>query len=99
MRENHYQASLIKRIEARFPGCFVEKADAALIQGIPDLTVYFPGGFWAKLEVKASRNAEHQPNQDFYVDKFSKMSYAAFIYPENEDAVLDELEQVLQARR
>jgi hypothetical protein len=97
MRENKYQAGLIKRIEARWPGCFVEKADANLRQGIPDLNVFFDGGFWAKLEVKASESSPHQPNQDYYVAKFNRMSFAAFISPETEEAVLDEIEQALQA--
>lgn len=98
-RENAYQAGLIRRICKRFPECFVEKSDSALRQGIPDLTVFFPGGFWAKLEVKANTNAPRQPNQEFYIEKFDKMCFAAFICPENEEAVLNELEQEYETRR
>jgi hypothetical protein len=99
LRENAYQAKLIRRIYERFPGCFVEKSDSALKQGIPDLSIFFPGGFWAKLEVKSDVNADHQPNQDFYIQKFEEMCFAAFIYPENEEAVLHELEQEYEAHR
>jgi hypothetical protein len=95
-RENAYQAGLIRRILKRFPGCFVEKSDSGLRQGIPDLNVLFPGGFWAKLEVKADENAPHQPNQEYYIRMFSEMCFAAFIYPENEEAVLSDLQQALE---
>jgi hypothetical protein len=46
------------------------------------------------LECKKSASASHQPNQDYYVDKFRKWSYAAFVYPENLDTVLYELQEV-----
>lgn len=96
IRENAYQAQLIKRIYTRFPGCLVLKNDSALKQGIPDLTVLWRNT-WAALEVKAEADAVHQPNQDFFVHKLNEMSFAAFIYPENEEAVLNELEQEFQA--
>lgn len=92
MAESRYQSGLIKRIKKRFPECFVVKNDPEYIQGILDLTVYFPK-FWAMLEVKDSASSKHQPNQDYYVDFFNKMSFAAFIYPENEEEILDELER------
>ena len=97
MRENQYQAQLIKRIYKRFPGCLVLKNDSALVQGIPDLTILWRET-WAVLEVKASQDADHQPNQDFYVNKLDEMSFAAFIYPENEEAVLNELQQEFENR-
>lgn len=98
MRESKYQAGLIKRIERRFPGCLVLKNDSALRQGIPDLTVLW-NDTWFVLEVKESRDAAHQPNQDYYVQKLGEMSYAAFIFPENEEDVLNEFEAKYQNRR
>lgn len=97
MRENVYQAQLIKRIKNRFPGCVVLKNDSALVQGIPDLTILWRF-MWAALEVKTHADAEHQPNQEYYIDLFDAMSFAAFIYPENEEAVLNELEQEFETR-
>jgi hypothetical protein len=44
------------------------------------------------LEVKASTKASHQPNQDYYVEKLDYMGFARFVYPENEAAVLNELD-------
>lgn len=98
MTENKYQGQLIKRIERRFPGCVVIKNDPSYQQGILDLSVYI-GEFWAQLEAKASANAEVQPNQAYFVEKLNEMSFAAFIYPENEAEVLDAMEQALEASR
>jgi len=91
-RENRFQANLIKELKERFPGCVIMKNDANYIQGIPDLLILF-NNKWAALECKRSRNAKHQPNQDYYVEKMRDMSFAAFIFPENKEEVLDELEQ------
>lgn len=89
-RENAYQPGLIERIELRWPGCMVIKLDSGYMQGIPDLLILF-GRRWAILEVKKSAKADAEPNQPYYVDLFNKMSFSAFIYPENEVEVLDAL--------
>ena len=96
MLENEYQSKLKKRIKNLLPGCIVLKNDPNIIQGIPDLLVLH-GSKWAALEVKKSENEAHQPNQDIYVDKMNAMSFASFIYPENEEAVLDALQRSLEA--
>lgn len=85
-----YQADLIKRIERLLPDCFVIKLDPDEYQGIPDLLVLFEGN-WAVLEVKIDAQAEIQPNQEWYIEKFGEMSFAAFIYPAIEEEVLEEL--------
>lgn len=89
-KESTFQATLIKEVKSRFPGCIVIKNDADYIQGVPDLTILFEDR-WAALECKRSENASHRPNQDYYVNKMNSMSFAAFIYPENKEEVLDEL--------
>ena len=90
MLESKFQSQLIRKIKNEFPGCMVLKNDPTYLQGIPDLTV-FCGNKWAALEVKKSKNASHRPNQNYYVDKMNRMSYATFVYPENEKEVLAEL--------
>lgn len=95
MKENEYQSRLIKRLKRQFPGCIVLKNDSSYIQGIPDLLVLF-GDRWAALEVKRSRNASRRPNQQYYVEKMDSMSYATFIFPENEEEVFDDLEQTFE---
>lgn len=95
MAESKYQARLIKDLKKRF-GCFIVKNDTGYLQGVPDLTLYFPG-WWAMLEVKDYLDAKRQPNQPYYVAFFNEMSFAAFICPENEEEVLDELERAWRA--
>jgi len=98
MLESVYQAQLIKKLRKIFPGCFILKNDPDYIQGVPDLVILW-GGRWAALEVKASRSAPVQPNQEYYVALMAEMSFAAFIYPENEAEILDALQQALQPGR
>lgn len=96
MLESKYQALLIKKLEYLFEGCVILKNDANYRQGFPDLLILFNNN-WAALEVKQSARASHQPNQDYYVDILNIMSFAAFIYPENEEDVLNELQHALRA--
>jgi len=98
MRENTYQARLIKRLYKRFPGCIVLKNDSDYIQGIPDLLILYEDK-WAALEVKASQDAPNQPNQEYYIFEMDGMSFAAFIYPEIEKEVLDALQHSFRPRR
>ncbi len=96
MRENEYQAHLISEIKRRLPECEILKNDPNYIQGILDLTIFFKNR-WAMLEVKMNRNAKKRPNQEHYVRRFHSMSYAAFIWPEIEEKILNEMEQSLRS--
>lgn len=91
MKESKFQANLKKELKEMFPGCIVTKLDSGDIQGIPDLLVLYKNK-WATLENKKSASAPRQPNQEYYVDKMDEMSFSRFIYPENKDQVLDELD-------
>ena len=90
--ESVFQAALIKELKKLFDGCIVLKLDSAHKQGIPDLLILW-GKHWAALECKQFAKAKHQPNQDYYVRKMNSMSFAKFIFPENKEEVLHELEQ------
>lgn len=96
MRENQFQADLIKEIKALLPGCIVMKNDANYLRGIPDLIILF-GSKWAALECKQSESAKHQPLQDYYISTMNNMSYASVIFPENKKEVLHELLQALRS--
>ena len=99
MKENEFQSRLKKEILARFPGAIVMKADSASMQGIPDLLILYKDK-WASLECKKSEadfKNHQQPNQDYYVRKLNAMSYSSFIYPENKEVVLDELQQTFKS--
>lgn len=93
MLERDYQKKLVKKLKETFPGCIVLKNDAQLKQGIPDLLILFKDK-WVALEVKKSETAKHRPNQDWKVEHMNEMSYASFIYPENEEQVFKEMKEV-----
>ncbi len=95
-RENKFQSELIKELKRRFEGCIVLKNDPNYIQGIPDLTIFYKDK-WATLECKQDALAERQPNQEYYVSVMNAMSYSNFIYPENKEEILDELEQAFSS--
>ena len=94
--ERDFQAKLIKELKVMFKGCIIVKNDPNYIQGIPDLLILY-NDRWAALEVKKSATAHYQPNQEYYVDLMDQMSFAAFIYPENKEEILYELQQALLA--
>lgn len=94
--ERKYQAELIRKIKDRLPGSMVLKNDTEYIQGIPDLIVLYKN-HWAGLECKRDSKAKHQPNQDYYVKTMNDMSFASFIFPENEEEVLDALQRSLES--
>lgn len=94
---NGYQTRLKEKLKDMFPGCVILRNDPSVnFQGVPDLTILY-GGKWALLEVKASNKAHRQPNQEFYIDKFGQLSFAAFICPENEEDVLDDLQSAFSS--
>ena len=96
--ERDFQAKLIKELKQIFRGCIVMKNDSSYIQGIPDLLILYRDK-WAALECKKSATASHRPNQEYYVELMDEMSFASFIYPENKEEVLYELQQTLFSRR
>lgn len=92
--ESGFQDKLVKELkEDIFPGCMVFKMDQ--IQGIPDLLILH-NDKWASLECKKSANAKRQPNQEHYVDVMNKMSFSRFIYPENKEEVLRDLQSAFK---
>lgn len=93
--EKDFQSELISELMEIYPekeGNFVSKFEPR--QGIPDIIILHKNK-WALLECKKSKNEAHQPNQDFYVDMFNNMSFSRFIYPENKEEVLNELQSAL----
>lgn len=90
--ESNFKTHLKHRLEKTFEGCIVTYLDPNDIQGIPDMLILY-GPKWATLEGKKNSNARIRPNQPYYVDLMNDMSFSAFIFPENEDEVLEELYQ------
>ena len=90
IKESEFQGKLIEK-----PGCLVLKNDPNYKLGIPDLAIFYKK-HWAMLECKKNATAKARPNQEYYVSMLNDMSYAAFIYPENEEAILDALQQTFE---
>ena len=87
-----FKEKLVKKLKSLYPGCIIISMDPQEHPGIPDLLILY-NNKWVALETKRSKTAAHRPNQDWYVAKMKDMSYAAFIFPENEEAVLNEIRQ------
>jgi hypothetical protein len=94
-KESQFQAQLKKKLTEMFPGCIILKNDPTYLQGIPDLTVLW-NDKWALLECKRESEAQKRPNQAYYVSLGKKMSFAAFICPENEEEVLHDLQHTFR---
>ena len=99
-RENEFQRELKKELRERYPGSYVLKNDPSYITGIPDLTILYEDK-WAALEVKRNKKEAvasmenkygKHPNQARLVETLNRMSYAAYIYPENKEEIFHELD-------
>lgn len=98
MLESKFQANLIEELKETYPGCFIMKQDEQYTQGIPDLIILYRTK-WAMLECKASFHSPYRPNQEYYLDMFDSMSFAAMICPENKEEILRALYQTFRPRR
>lgn len=96
--EREFQRKLIKELKELFPGCIVTKLDSSHIQGIPDLLILY-NDKWATLECKKSEidRRTPRPNQEYYVSVMDEMSFSRFIFPENKEEVLNDLQQAFKS--
>lgn len=93
-----YKAKLVRKLRRMFPGCEILHTDPNTQPGFLDLLIIY-NDMWAALEVKGYATARRRPNQPYYVEKLNGMSFAAFIYPENEEEVLDGLQATFRSNR
>lgn len=98
MLEKDFQKKFVRELEAIFDGCILIKNDAGYIQGFPDWTMFYKNKY-AVLEIKKNKNAQHQPNQDYYVDLINSMGFARFVYPENKNDVIEDLKRYFKKRK
>lgn len=96
MTESQFQAKLIKKLKKMFPDCIVLKNDSSYQQGMLDLSLLWRNK-WACLEVKKDASAPLQPNQSYFVNKLNDMSFAAVVYPQNEEEVLIALQEAFSS--
>lgn len=97
-RESIFEKNLVQTILEMFPGSYVLKMFPGYIQGFPDRLIIYQD-HWAALEVKRTKFSSHQPNQDYYIDTLNRMSYARFVYPENKEDVLHEIQRAFRINR
>lgn len=91
MLEKDFQAALHSQLRDLFPGCIILKNNPNFLQGVPDTIILYQDR-WATLELKKSRTAAKRPNQEYYVERMNSMAYSSFVYPENKETVLRELQ-------
>lgn len=97
--ESAFQKEFKDRLKEILPLCIIKRNSTDDIQGFPDLTVYC-GDKYALIECKRYKDAPHRPNQDYYIELFrSEGVYATFVYPENVDTVLVELETYFKDKK
>lgn len=87
--ESGFQDKLRDELKSKYPDSLIFKMDQ--FQGVPDLLMLYKNK-WCSFECKRSATASHRPNQDYFVNKMNDMSFARFVYPENKDEVLEELD-------
>ena len=95
-RESKFQKELMDEIRDLYPGCVILKNDSGYIQGFPDWTILYEDK-WAVLECKRDKNADKQPNQEYYVEKLDNMSFSRIVYPENKEEVLNALQRTFKS--
>ena len=93
--ESKFKTELKNELKERYPGCIVAHLDPNDIQGMTDLLILH-NDKWATLEGKKEKNSSKRPNQEYYVEKMNNMSFSRFIYPENKEEVLSELDEVFK---
>lgn len=92
MGEISFRDRFLKTVLKTFPGAIILPLDASVLNGVSDRIILYRDT-WAILEFKRSTNATRRNNQDYYVDLFNSMSYSSFVYPENAEEVLHDLQR------
>ena len=90
--ERDFQAKLIKELRNTYNQAIVMPMDGSYIQGFPDVLILYKDK-WATLECKRSSAAPKRPNQETYNSILNSMSFSRFVYPENKEEVLNELDR------
>lgn len=96
MLESQFRKEFLERLKARlYPVQIDVISTKPHNRSIPDDFIIGPR-FWAALEYKKSANAPHRPNQDYHIERLNEIGYAAFVYPENGEEIIDDLERLFK---
>lgn len=100
--ERVYQPKLIRRLRREFPGIVIIKNDTDYQQGFPDWTLLYHFT-WAVLEIKKRKprpgTSDFEPNQEWFLEELNHLCFAACVYPENEEEIIDALKSTFSAKR
>lgn len=95
--ERDFQKTFIAKVKKILPNCIVLKNDSKQLQGIPDWLIT-DEGIAMFFEIKVSQHATRQPNQEYYIDYINEHNgYARFVYPENMEEILNEIQRTFGA--
>jgi hypothetical protein len=94
MLESEFKKQAKERIIERFPYLDLDFINTKPFnRSMPDTFVIGPWT-WAALEFKRSELAAQQANQDYHIERLNRKGYASFVFPENLEEVLNDLETV-----
>lgn len=97
MLESEFKKHTIQRIKDRLPSLDLDFIKTKPFnRSMPDTFVIGPWN-WAALEFKRSELAAQQANQDYHIERLNRKGYASFVFPENVEEVLDDLEAVFSS--
>jgi hypothetical protein len=91
--ESKFKKRFKEDVVNRFPQVEIFEPNATAKRSSPDMVI-LGDNCWAALEFKRSEDADKQPNQDYRVSKLNEIGYANFVYPENEEEILHDLEKL-----
>lgn len=92
--EAKFQKGFVSWLRKHGCTCFKMTPGPGIPDGTPDY-LCIKDGFWFMIEFKRSKTAKFRPGQQQALEKYNEMSYAVAVYPENEDKIKKELEQML----
>lgn len=95
LTEAQFQKKFVSWVKKQGVICLKLNPGTGIPDGTPDY-ICLQEGFWFMLEFKKSKTAQFRPGQKQAIEKYNDMSYAVVVYPENEEEVKKELEEMLK---
>ena len=94
MLESKFKKEAKQRIRERCPNVDLDFVNTKPFnRSMPDTFVVGPWS-WAALEFKRAEGATQQANQDYHIKRLNRKGYATFVFPENLEEVLNDLERI-----
>lgn len=94
MLESEFKRRAIQEIQERFSHLDLDFIEPKIHnRSLPDVVILGPIK-WAVLEFKRNQYESKRPNQEFHISRLNEKGYATFVYPENLEGVLGDLEEL-----